>query len=400
MSPLSALPTFVLALAQATPSAPQAKPAVTSSAAWAFTVPELQMWQWVGLAVLVVGSLAASLVVERLLLAIGMRVARLTVFKWDDQLVTASKGPLRLVLWAAQIALGVRLLQLPKEALQPFDLLVRSLVIIAVTWFIQRSLGFLSEYLAEKVEQEVLDDPDKVRGLRTQVVVLRHFFEVATYVVGAALLLLQFDVVRNVGVSLLASAGIAGLVLGLAAQKSISTLLAGFQLSITQPIRIGDAVVVETEYGTVEEITLTYVVVKLWDLRRLVLPITYFLEKPFQNWSKGEPEILAVVTLEVDFTTDIEAFRAELRRALESPQGRALWNGKTQKLVVTNASDRTLTLRVTASAANPDAMFDLRYLIRERLVAFLVRHPNWMPVSRNQSLAQLPPSEPDSKRGP
>jgi len=387
MSPSFALSFMSQALIRAPPGV---GPTAPPPPAWAFTVPELHPWQWAGLIVLLAGSLATALVLERLLLALGRRMSRVTALKWDDQLVTSSTGPLRLVLWAGQIYLGVRLLQVPTAALHPFDLIVRSLVIVSVAWFIERSLGFLSAYLVERVEQEVPDDPDRVRGMRTQVVVLRHFAEVATYVVGAALVLLQFDIVRNVGVSLLASAGIAGLVFGLAAQKSISTLLAGFQLSITQPIRIGDNVVVENEYGTVEEITLTFVVVRLWDLRRLVLPITYFLEKPFQNWSKGAPDLLAVVTLEVDFVADVEAFRAELSRVVQSPQGQALWNGKTLRLVAANSNERTLALRATVGAASADAMFELRYLVREHLVAFLVKHPHWMPVSRNQPQTPAP----------
>jgi small-conductance mechanosensitive channel len=357
--------------------------------------PELQPWQWAGLTLGLFGSMVLALVLERVLLAAGLRLAKLTVSRWDDQLVAAGRGPLRLTLWGALIGMGSRLLRLPAGAQRPVDLLVRSLVIISLAWFFQRALSLLGEFFDDRVTHEANQDPSKVRALRTQVVVLRHFFEVATYIIGAALLLLQFDVVRNVGVSLLASAGIAGLVLGLAAQKSISTLLAGIQLSITQPIRIGDFVVVEGESGTVEEITLTYVVVKLWDLRRLVLPINYFLEKPFQNWSKGPPELLGTVVLEVDYSADVDAFRAELDQVLAGDAARALWNGQTKKIHVTQATDRVKTVRVLVSAADFDAAFELRCLVRERLTAFLARHPEWLPVTRSETRT----TEPKAKAG-
>jgi small-conductance mechanosensitive channel len=184
-------------------------------------------------------------------------------------------------------------------------------------------------------------------------------------------------------VSLLASAGIAGLVIGLAAQKSISSLLAGIQLSITQPIRIGDQVVVENEFGTVEEITLTYVVVKVWDERRLVVPISQFLDKTFQNWSKGGQTMLGPVKLLVDFSADLDALRAELRRILEH-EGQALWDGKVASVVVEEVLDRTLQVRVLLSAT-PDHLFDLRCLVREKMMAYLRARPEWLPITRTEA---------------
>src|SRR3954465_9465689 len=180
---------------------------------------------------------------------------------------------------------------------------------------------------------------------------------------------MPFEVVRNVGVPLLASAGIAGLVIGLAAQKSISTLLAGIQLSVTQPIRLGDQVVVENEFGTVEEITLTYVVIRVWDERRLVVPITTFLDKPFQNWTRATGNMLGEVLLQVDYSADIDALREELKRVL-SEEGRELWDGKVQSVVVLNVLEKTLSVRALVSARDPGKLFDLRCLVRERLIVF------------------------------
>ena len=244
----------------------------------------------------------------------------------------------------------------------------------------------------QSVEQD--GDVGRVRGLRTQLAVMRSVFEAATYIIAASLLLMQFETVRNVGVSLLASAGIAGLVIGLAAQKSISTLLAGIQLSITQPIRIGDTVMVESEFGTVEDITLTYVVVKVWDERRLVIPITQFLDKPFQNWSKGGQSMLGPVRLQVDFTTNLEALRAEVRRLLEN-EGKALWDGKVVTVVVEDVLDRTMQLRVLVSAT-PGNLFDLRCVVREGMMVYLRARPEWLPTTRTESRPAVVPKAADT----
>jgi small-conductance mechanosensitive channel len=357
----------------------------------------LEPWQWLGLAVVLVGGLALSLVLERLALTFAQRLAKWTRLTWDDALVGAGKGPLRLPFYGGLIALGTSFLLLPRPVQNLLDHLSYSLIIVAVAWFVLRFLGVTATYVQERVSHETRDEA-RARGLRTQLAVLRHVFEVATYIIGAALLLMQFEAVRNVGVSLLASAGIAGLVLGLAAQKTIATLLAGIQLSITQPIRIGDQVVVENEFGTVEEITLTYVVVRIWDQRRLVVPITHFLDKPFQNWTKaGSTELLGAVMLQVDFTTDMEALRAELRRILET-DGNALWDKRQGSIVVQEVQDRTMQVRVLLSAGNADALGDLRSLVREKLVYFLRQRPEWLPFTRTESRAVVPPPPPPQQQ--
>ncbi|MBZ4410176.1 mechanosensitive ion channel family protein [Myxococcus faecalis] len=356
------------------------------------TVLGLEPWQWLGLLVVLLASVGLSLLLEKVSLAFGLRLARWTQIELDDQLVAAGKGPLRLPFFAVLLAVGTSFLLLPRPTQTVFNRVSYSLIIVAVAWFILRFLRVFADFIQNRVNSESRD-PARARSLRTQFAVLRAVFEAATYVVAAALLLMQFEVVRNVGVSLLASAGIAGIVIGLAAQKSIATLLAGIQLSITQPVRIGDQVVVETEFGTVEEITLTYVVLRVWDQRRMVIPITYFLDKPFQNWSKVSPELLGAVTLQVDYSTDVDALRGELKRILDH-EAKALWDGRVQTVVVLEAQDRTLTIRALVSAANPDRLFELRALVREKLVIFLRAHPQWLPFTRTES-RQAPPVQVD-----
>jgi small-conductance mechanosensitive channel len=175
---------------------------------------------------------------------------------------------------------------------------------------------------------------------------------------------MSFTAIRNLGTSLLASAGAAGIIFGIAAQRSIGNVVAGFQILFTQPLRIDDAVVVEGEWGTVEELTLTYVVVRLWDFRRLILPITYFIEKPFQNWTRSSTNILGTVYLWVDFDTDIEELRAMFLKIIADSK---LWDRSTANLQVTDASESGIQLRCLFSAADAGNLWNLRCEVREAL---------------------------------
>ena len=205
-----------------------------------------------------------------------------------------------------------------------------------------------------------------------------------------ASMLMVFDTVRQFGASILASAGIAGIVVGLAAQKSIATLLAGFQIALTQPIRVDDAVIVENEFGRIEDITLTYVVVRLWDLRRLVVPITYFIEQPFQNWTRSSANLLAPVFLYVDYAMPIDPLRQELTRILTAS---TRWDGKVNVLQITDAKEHTLQLRALASAADASLAWDLRCEVRERLVNFVQQqYPAYLPKFR-ASLEGIPQTQ-------
>jgi small-conductance mechanosensitive channel len=192
--------------------------------------------------------------------------------------------------------------------------------------------------------------------------------------------------VRQFGTSILASAGIAGIIVGFAAQRSIATLLAGFQIAFTQPIRLDDIVIVENEFARVEDITLTYVVVRTWDLRRLVLPITYFIEQPFQNWTRTSSDILGSVFFHVDYAMPVVALREELDRILAASK---YWDGRVKVLQVTDAGERTLQLRALASARDAASAWDLRCEIREKLITFVQQqYPQHLPRTR----AELQPA--------
>jgi small-conductance mechanosensitive channel len=222
-------------------------------------------------------------------------------------------------------------------------------------------------------------DNRRARGVYTQVMVLKKIAASVIGVFAIASMLMVFQSVRQFGTAIIASAGVAGIIIGFAAQKTIATLLAGFQIALTQPIRIDDVVIVENEWGRIEEITLTYVVVRIWDLRRLVLPITYFIENPFQNWTRTSADILGTVFLHVDYDVPLETLRQELTRILKAS---ALWDGKVNVLQVTDAKDRTLEIRALASARDASAAWDLRCEVREKLITYIQKHypeslPRW-----------------------
>ena len=218
----------------------------------------------------------------------------------------------------------------------------------------------------------------------TQMRVLKRVISTVVVLITAGAALMTIGAVREVGVSLFASAGVAGLAVGLAARPVLANLIAGVQLAMTQPIRIEDAVIVENEWGWIEEITSTFVVVRLWDLRRMIVPLAYFMEKPFQNWTREGSAIIGSVLLYLDYTAPIEAIRA---KAAEIVAASKLWDRKVVNIAVTDSKERVIEVRVLASAANASAAFDLRCEVREKLIEFLrAEHPESLPRSRNETV--------------
>ncbi|WP_312185223.1 mechanosensitive ion channel family protein [Sphingobacterium sp.] len=206
------------------------------------------------------------------------------------------------------------------------------------------------------------------RKVRTQIVFIRKVVVTLIIVVSLAIILLSFDSMQKIGAGLLTGVGVGGIIIGFAAQKSLGNLLAGFQIAFTQPIRMDDVLVVEGEWGRVEEINLTYVVVNIWDKRRLVLPITYFIEKPFQNWTRTTAEILGTVFIYTDFTIPVQQLRDKLTELLT---GHPLWDGKVNVLQVTDFKERTMEIRCLMSCRNSGQAFDLRCYVREEMIAYI-----------------------------
>ena len=342
----------------------------------------LGRWQWIGLFLLLTLGLFVARGVTALLTPVFRKLATFTRTNIDDRLVNALEKPSRFLLFIIMLAVGLRVLSFPLEAQSTFDDVLRSLGIAVAVWGLLELSGVVASEISERARRA---DDYSLRGVRTQVSVLHRVANAVILIVGGALVLLQFPGVRSIGMSMLASAGVAGVVIGLAAQRSIGNLLAGIQLSFTQPIRIGDTVVVESEFGTIEEITLTYVIVRVWDLRRLVVPISYFLEKPFQNWTRSSAEVLGTVYLYADYKIDVESLRAELAKIVEPERGK-LWNGKVQGLQVTDATDRSVQIRALVSSDDAGKAWDLRCLVREKLMAFLKKtQPQALPRVRAES---------------
>ena len=218
------------------------------------------------------------------------------------------------------------------------------------------------------------------RKVRTQLQFVRKLAISIIIILTACIILLSFESLRKIGAGLLTGVGLGGIIIGFAAQKSLANLLAGFQIAFTQPLRIDDVLVVEGEWGRVEEITLTYVVLNIWDQRRLILPINYFIEKPFQNWTRTGSELLGTAFFFLDYTTPIEPLREELTRLLTA---HPLWDKRVNALQVTNITERTIEVRALMSANTSGQAFDLRCYIREQLLVFIrENYPDCLPKNR------------------
>lgn len=228
-------------------------------------------------------------------------------------------------------------------------------------------IRIIEDYLYNRFDATKSDNL-KERKIRTQLQFIRKFLITIIIIVTIAIILLSFESMRKVGAGLLTGVGIGGIIIGFAAQKSLGNILAGFQIAFTQPIRIDDVLVVEGEWGKVEEITLTYVVVNIWDKRRLVLPIQYFIEKPFQNWTRTTAEILGTVFIYTDFTVNVNALREKLTSLL---QGNSLWDGKVNVLQVTDSKAEVMEIRCLMSCRNSGEAFDLRCYVREHMIKFM-----------------------------
>lgn len=350
----------------------------------------LAPWQWISLPVLGLVAFMGGVVLTVAMIRIARRFSRRTATTWDDAFVVAFGGPLRYFLAAVLFRFLVEPLGLSAAATHVFGRLVGIATIASIAWVAIRAVTVLAKWLEARARRGAAgastEHELRARGLATQVRVFRRVINVGIALLAAALMLVQFELVRNIGVSLLASAGLAGVVLGFAAQRTFGSLIAGIQLSVTQPIRIGDVVIVEKEWGTIEEVTLTYVVVRVWDERRLLVPVSRFLEQPFENWTKTSAELHGTIYFHVDWTFPVEAMREELARILtDHPR----WDGRTKGVVVTDATPRTLEVRVLVSAADAGKLWDLRVDVRERLVRWLqeLEGGRYLPRLRHEELA-------------
>ena len=289
------------------------------------------------------------------------------------------RNPVRMLLFLLFFRLTAPLLDLSEQVQIITGQLFGLLFITALAWLTIQGMSVVESLILRRYNMDLADNLS-ARKMHTQVRFIKRLLISVIIIIAAASMLMVFDKVRQLGTSILASAGLVGIVVGLAAQRTISNILVGLQIALTQPIRLDDVVIIENEWGRIEEITATYVVVKLWDARRLIVPTTYFTEKPFQNWTRVSAELLGTVFLYLDYTVPVAAIRQELHRIL---QGSTLWNGKVGLVQVTDTTAQAMEVRLLLSADNASLAWDLRCEVREKMIAFVQAHyPESLPKIR------------------
>lgn len=338
---------------------------------------------WPSWAVLLIGLAAvvaiASIVLEAVMFII-LLAARRTSFDGDETMVRRIRPPLRVGLPFLVILLMRPALQLPEYADVPVQRLLAVCLIGILTWLIVRIVNALVKIVLSRHNIEAADNLE-ARRVHTQLRVIARIVTVTIGVIGTAAMLMIFPSIRQLGTSLLASAGIAGLIIGLAAQKTIGNLLAGLQIALTGSINLDDVVIIDDEWGRIEEITSTYVVVRIWDDRRLIVPFSRVIDQSFQNWTRRTASILGTVFIHADYTVDVDALRREVQRIAGDSEH---WDGRVAQVVVTEATQTTLQLRALISAADASKAWNLRCEVREQLIDYLQREsPEALPRYRS-----------------
>lgn len=265
-----------------------------------------------------------------------------------------------------------------------FDHLMEILLIISIGYFIMKVVEFIKDFILYYYERREKSDYS-FRSAKTKYHLLQRIASVVIIIGILIAILTTFPQIRKIGGALVASAGVAGIVLGFAAQKSLGSLFAGIQIAISQPIKIDDTIVVENTFGTVGEITLTYVVINTWDEKRLIVPVNYFIEKPFENWTRNSPEVIGEVRVHADYTLPINVVRSAFNGWIEQS---TLWDRRKSALLISDADDKTIEVRATMSAKNSDDAFNLECDIREKLVTFIQEnYPHTLPSARIKNIS-------------
>jgi small-conductance mechanosensitive channel len=342
----------------------------------------LQQSPWVATATAALVAVIAALLAHRIAGAVLRRATRHS--RLLTHMVQAGDRPARAVL-------PLLALQIVWQA-APADLRfidnVRHvnglLLIAALTWFVLAIIGGIADGVIARHPVNVEDNLE-ARRIQTQAKVLSRSAMILVFIAGTAMALMTFPGARQVGASLLASAGVLGIIGGLAARPVFSNLISGLQLALAQPIRLDDVLIVEGEWGRVEEITGTYVVLAIWDERRLIIPLQWFIEHPFQNWTRTGSQLHQPVYFWVDFKMPIQPLREELDRILaDAPE----WDKRTKQVVIVDANERAMKVRVLVSVRSSGAGFDLGCKVREGMFAFMTReYPQYFPQVRMPEVA-------------
>ncbi|MDT3671138.1 MAG: mechanosensitive ion channel [Aromatoleum sp.] len=340
----------------------------------------LERFPWLSVVLQCAVAAAIGVALHAVLHAVAKRAARR--FALADRIVAHTRQPAQ---WLIPLLLVHLALSDGGEGALPAGVLaglrqVLSIVIILLfTWLVVRLIAAAADFVTMRHPVTVADNL-RARTVQTQVRVLARTAMFVVGLLGVGSVLMTFPNVRQIGASLLASAGLAGIVVGFAARPVLGNLIAGLQIALTQPIRIDDVLIVENEWGRVEEITETYVVVRIWDDRRLIVPLEYFIQNPFQNWTRTKSELIGSVFLWVDYRMPIEPLRDELKRVVD---GASEWDKRVCVLQVTDVTDRAIQLRILVSTQDAGLGWDLRCKVREQLIAFMQNEfPQYLPQVR------------------
>lgn len=339
-----------------------------------------------GDAVLLIGAAAlGGFVLAQLCRLLVLGVSRLKHSSWLARVPPACHRPFTALLVAVAARAALPHTDLAGSTRAPLGHVVLLAVIAASAWLAVKVLWLAGDLAFLRVRVDVADNR-RARRVRTQITLVRRLTALVVTVIAVAAMLLTFDGFRAAGASLLASAGVLGVVAGVAAQSTLGNVFAGLQLACTDALRLDDVVVVEGEWGRVEDITLTYVVLALWDERRLVLPTSFFTTTPFENWTRTESRVLGEVLVHVDYSTPVEPVRRAAQRIVEASP---LWDRRDWVLQVVDTTPSTMVVRVLASAADAPTAYDLRCEVREKLIDYLAsHHPGALPRVRHTDVPE------------
>ncbi|SFU38132.1 Small-conductance mechanosensitive channel [Pustulibacterium marinum] len=307
------------------------------------------------------------------------RVTKHSDSQLTKSLLSRLRTPILLLICVIALWAPISYTELPENVVNTAIKILTILMIAIFTWMAITAVQLIKYFVLKKYDIKQKDNL-KARKIYTQFRIIERVLIFIILIISISLALMSFSSIRKLGLSLITSAGIGGLILGLAAQKVLGGILAGIQIAIAQPIRLDDVVIVEGEWGRIEEINLTFVVVNIWDERRLVLPTTYFIDNTFQNWTRTTSQILGTVFIYTDYNVPFDDFRKELTRLLKSTE---LWDGRVNVLQVTDAKEGSVEMRALMSAVDSPTAWDLRVYIREQLIKFLqTNYPESLPRSR------------------
>lgn len=347
---------------------------------------QAEFWDAVWTPVVAMLLVAGAIVFHRIVMFIACRIARKTSTTQDEALLGYSFHPLRWILVALSLLWIDSLVERPDDIAATIVGAVRIVMPLLWGWLVIAIIRFGHGYVDARSDVAAVNNL-AARRRRTRAEILARIATVIVVLVSFGLLLLKIPEVREIGVALVASAGIAGLAFGIAAQPLLKNLVAGIQLVFTEPVRIDDVIVYQGEWGRVEKISLTYVVLKIWDDRRLVIPVAKLLEEPIENWTRETSHLLGTVMVYLDHAADVEKVRG---CALEAVRGHRLWDGRVALLQVTDMTSDALEVRILMSARNGPELFDIRCDVREAVVRFIAVE---MPESINRSRMALEPLE-------